>query len=59
MFMLTLKTWSSLRAVSPAGWKLGQDSLLCGRRIFEFIGSICLAAAPHFVLFLGVVDINQ
>jgi hypothetical protein len=23
-FILTLKTWSSLRAVRPTGWKLGQ-----------------------------------
>jgi hypothetical protein len=23
-----MKTWSSLRAVRPTGWKLGQDSLL-------------------------------
>jgi hypothetical protein len=27
-FILTLKTWSSLRAVGPTGRKLGQDSLL-------------------------------
>ncbi len=28
---LALKTWSSLRAVSPMGWKLGQvrDNWLC------------------------------
>ena len=28
IFILALKTWSSCRALSPMGWKLGQDSLL-------------------------------
>ena len=29
IFIITSKTWSSLRAVGPTGRKLGQDSLLC------------------------------
>jgi len=39
IFIPTLTTWSSLRAVSPTGWKLGQSKIPPPGS--EIIGSAC------------------
>ena len=47
MFLLALKIWCSGPGFSTL-WAM-----------INFIGSVCLAAAPHYVLFMAVADINQ